>query len=776
VKENFLKLSENLVFLLVAAAAVISPLFFLPTTSEFFEFNKFTALLVITVLGLLIWAARMVLEKRAVFTRTPLDVPLIVFAAVVFVASAASIDNFISIIGHPQNLWPSFFPLLTLVLFYFMAVSNLKSKKHIKAILWILIASTTAASVVALSSYFAAYLPFEFAKIRSFNTVGVINRLALLQTLVIPISASLSIFTRSKTERPFVIGATLVMAFSLILINFWPVYIALLAAGLLVASQSLKNKLDKTQTGALAVISVFVILFLVIRFVPQVAQGTLGSWIVQKEPSSTENAQIDTPRERVVARQAAWDVAAQAVGKKPVLGTGPGTYQFVYTQLKPRYVNATDDWATRFNRSSSDFTEMIATLGIFGILAFLIFAVAALRFIWALIFKSQNSFSYLAVSAAIVGYIAVSFFVVSSFATEAVFFIALAALAVLAKAADESQVYEVTVELATLKSKFAWFPLAGPSSDLIKTSEGVKGAKSQVLPLLFLVVVAIFAVISAGYQIQAYRGEYFFRQSLLAARANDGNKTINFLQRAIAANARVDTYHRSLSQTSLNAATNLAQQGNLTDDQQRLLAQLAQVSIDQAKVASGYQILPLKLPGISAANVANWETLANVYLALIGSVGGADTHAVNSLSQAVALDPQNPILHDRLGQLYLRLGNTDLAQRKFEDSAIVKEDYGPGRFRLAKILIEKKGEVPRIVNELTLAKRFLDANDPAQAEIATLLDQYNKQLRDLQEQQKQQQLQASPSPGASPSPSPSPSASPSPSPSQSPSPSPSPSF
>jgi len=770
VKENFLKLSENIVFLLVALAAVCAPLFFLPTTAEFFEFNKFTALLIITVSGLLIWAARMVLEKRAVFTRTPLDVPLLVFTAVVFVASASSIDNFISIIGHPQNLWPSFFPVLTLVLFYFMAVSNLKSKKHIRAILWVLIASTTAASVVALSSYFAAYLPFEFAKIRSFNTVGVINRLALLQTLVIPISATIAIFTRSKTERPFAIAATLVMAFSLILINFWPVYVALLAAGLLVASQSLKTKLDKTQTGALAVISVFVVLFLVIRFVPQVAQGTLGAWIVQKDASVSENEQIDTPRERVVARQASWDVAAQAVGKKPVLGTGPGTYQFVYTQLKPRYVNASDDWATRFNRSSSDFTEMIATLGILGILAYLILAVAALRFIWALIFKSQNSLSYLAVSAAIVGYIAASFFVVSSFATAAVFFIALAALAVLAKASDESQVYEVTVELATLKSKFAWFPLAGPSSDLIKTSEGPKGAKSQILPLLFLVVVAIFAVIAAGYQIQAYRGEYFFRQSLLAARANDGNRTISSLQRAIAANARVDTYHRTLSQTSLNAATNLAQQGNPSEDQQRLLAQLAQVSIDQAKVASGYQILPLKLPGISAANVANWETLSNVYLALIGSVGGADTHAVNSLSQAVALDPQNPILHDRLGQLYLRLGNADLAQRKFEDSAIVKGDYGPGRFRLAKILIEKKGEVPRIVNELTLAKRFLDANDPAQAEISTLLDQYNKQLRDLQEQQAKQQPAASPSPGASPSPSPSPSASPSPTPSPSPSP------
>ena len=347
-KENFLKLSENLVFLLVALAAVCAPLFFLPTTSEFFEFNKFTALLIITAVGLLIWASRMVLEKRAVFTRTPLDIPLIVFVAVVFVASASSIDNFISIIGHPQNLWPSFFPLLVLVLFYFMAVSNLKSKKHIRAILWILIISTAVASLVALASYFAAYFPFEFAKIRSFNTVGVINRLALLQTFVIPIAATLAIFTRSKTERPFAIIATLVMAFSLILINFWPAYIGLLAAGLLIASQSLKTKLDKTQTGALAVIAVFVVLFLVIRFVPQVAQGTLGAWIIQKDPQAAENAQIDTPREKVVSRQASWDVAAQAVGKRPILGTGPGTFQLVYTQLKPKHVNPSHHSANMF--------------------------------------------------------------------------------------------------------------------------------------------------------------------------------------------------------------------------------------------------------------------------------------------------------------------------------------------------------------------------------------------------------------------------------------------
>jgi len=428
-------------------------------------------------------------------------------------------------------------------------------------------------------------------------------------------------------------------------------------------------------------------------------------------------------------------------------------------------------WVVRFEKPSSDFTEIVTTMGIFGTLAYLLFAVVILRFVWTLVFKSQNNAIYLPLSAAIIGFLVSNFIAVSSLATIIPFFVGLALLAILAKATNENFVYDVSVELATLRGKFSWFPI-GTTNDLIKTSPEGKGTKSQILPSIFLIVVLVISAVALRYQVNAYRAEYAYRQSIISARSNNGNQTVAALQNALRANPRVDTYHRVLSQISLNAALNLgAQPGQLDQNQQRLLLQLAQVAIDQGKVASGYQILPLRLPGISAANVANWETLAAVYQSMIGAINGSDVHAVNTLSQAVALDPQNPILHDRLGLLYQRINNKDLAQRKFEDSIIVKGDFGPAHYHLAQILIDTKGDVARIVNELNLAKRLLPENDQALQDIDKNLETYNKQLQELQAQNAQNRTNSQANPSPSPLNSPSTTASPSPSTSPSPSPS-----
>lgn len=782
-KDSFLKLSSGIILSLVTTIAIVIPLFFLPTTTEFFEYNKFVAVLLITIVGFAVWSVKMILEKRTIFTRTPLDIPLILLLIIYFISAYSSIDQFNSFFGAHGRIWPAFFPLAIIGAAYFLTASNLKNRKQVQLILWVLAFATTIASLIALSSYFGAFLPFEFAKIRSFNPVGIINRLAILQALVIPITISWAIYEKDKTSRAVATVFTLALAASFVLINFLPAYIPLVVSIVFLSLGTLRVKLTPTQQGHAAVLTVVILLFMVIRFVPQVAKGTLYQWIISKDEGVTEQQQIDTPKEKYLPFNASWDIAAQAIGKRPIFGTGPGTYQFIYTQLKPRYMNIGDDWVVRFDKSTSEFTETVATLGILGVLAYLLLLVVLIRFVWTLIFKSQHTIVYLPIAASILGYIVGSFFMVNSFATTATFFILAALLSTLAKATDEESVFDVTVELAALKNKLAWLPFGMPGQDpLIKTEIGDKGAKSQILPVIFGALVVVVAFFCLNYQVAAYKAEYFYRQSLLASRSNDGNRTVAFLQKAIAINGQIDTYHRALSQTVLNAAINLSQQKNLSDEQKQLLGQLAQVAIDQGKAASGYQILPLRLPGISSANVANWEVLSAAYQALIGSIQGADVHATNTLAQAVALDPQNPFLHNRLGSLYEKLGNTDLAQRKYEDAIIVKGDFGPAHYDLANLLIAKKGDVGTIASELTLAKKFLQKDDPAIGDINKKLDQYNKELSDLQQKAAQQQKEAqnSPQPTTSPSPSPSPKTSPTPSPeptpSEEPTPTPSPSL
>lgn len=763
VKENLVKLTNQLIFWLVAATTLAITLFFLPTTPSFFETNKFAFLLIAATLAAVFWAIRMFAERKFTITRTPLDIPILLLLVVTAIAAISSIDQYISLFGAHGRPWPSFFALAALTVFYFVATSSLKGRKQVEQVLWLLVGGTAIAAVVAILSYFSLYLPFDFATVRSFNPLGQASRLALLETFVIPICLSWAIAVANKFVKFTATTVAAVLIFSFILINFWPAYLALTAGLLVLLVGNLKGRITRQGQSTIAVLAVLTVLFLAIRFVPQVSSITLYSWILERDENLSLQEQLATPTEITLPQRTGWDIAAQTTGKRPLFGTGPGTYQFAYTQLKPRYLNQTDLWSVRFEKSSSDFTELLATTGIFGILAYLLLAIVIVRFTVSLIFKSQSGTLYLPIVAAIISYLVASLFATSSIATAFPFFLGLALLSVLAKATGESHVYDVTIEIAALKDRLAWFPLGTTSSDLVKTSTDGKTGHSQILPGVFLVLVTVIGLLALRHQINAYRADYNYRQSAIAAAGNDGNRAVSFLQRSIRVNPAVDTYHRILAQTSLNAAVNLSSRGNLTDDEQQLLTQLAQVAIDQAKIASGYQILPLRLPGISAANVANWETLAAVYQSLIGSVGGSDVHATNALTQAVNLDPQNPILHDRLGLLYQRLGNLDLAQRKFEDAVIVRGEFGPGHYHLAKVAIEKKSGVARIVSALSAAKQYLPADDPAIPEIDDLLSDYNKQLQDLQTPTPT----ASPSPGTSPSPSPPTSPSPSPSPSPS---------
>ncbi len=753
-KENYIRLSHQVIFYLIAATVGLLPLFFIPQTANFFEPNKFILLIVATAAGFVLWALRMVLEKRFTFTRSPLDLPILLFSALSFIAALSSLDQYISLVGAYGKPWPGFVAVATVCAFYFLATSNLKTRKQIEQIILVLIGSTTLASLVSLLSYFGRYFPFDFAKFHSFNTLGSPIGLALLQAIVIPLAVYWVISTKDRIL--FIIGtaAALVMILSLILINFPPAFLGPAAAVIFSASTMLKTKFTQSAKNGLVIIAVAAFLFLALRYVPQIAQNTLTAWISDKPQNVTPDQQIDTPKEVTLPQGAGWDIATSAIGKRPLFGTGPDTFAFAFTQLKPRNLNSTSLWPVSFDKSSSDFTEIIATEGLVGTIVYLILIAAALRFIGALVYKGSKPGSYLAVSSAIASAVVLAFFATSQLTNALVFFFVLAALNVLAKAGEEKHVSELTVEVATLRNHFNWFPLGG-NLGVLKTTGDKNTAKSQILPAVFLAAVVVVSFLALRYQISSFQGEYYYRQALLASAKNDGNKTLDFLQKAIVANPGVDAYHRSLAQTALAIALNLNQKKDLSDSDKQVLTQLVSVAVDQAKVASGYQILPLRVPGISAANVNNWATLADVYTNLIGSVSQTDVHAVNALSQAVNLDPENVILHDRLGLLYARVNNLDLAQRKFEDATIIKSDYGPAHYHLAKILITKKGDIQRIAQELALAKQYLPKDDPAMADIDTNLKDYNNQVTEAQQQQA---AASSQTPVITPSPSPTPAA------------------
>src|SRR3972149_3199266 len=76
------------------------PLIVIPLTSELFEFNKMVATYILTVLIVVFWLVRMVKERKVIFRRTILDIPLLIFLLSQLASTLVSFNTRTSFLGY----------------------------------------------------------------------------------------------------------------------------------------------------------------------------------------------------------------------------------------------------------------------------------------------------------------------------------------------------------------------------------------------------------------------------------------------------------------------------------------------------------------------------------------------------------------------------------------------------------------------------------------------------------------------------------------------------
>ncbi len=96
-------------------------------------------------LSAILWLAAMILAKHKNWRRTPLDKPIIIFAAVTLLASLAATN----ISFHPSGL----FKTLGLMLIFYWAYNNLHSKRIIRNVLLAFLLGASLNAIYALASY-----------------------------------------------------------------------------------------------------------------------------------------------------------------------------------------------------------------------------------------------------------------------------------------------------------------------------------------------------------------------------------------------------------------------------------------------------------------------------------------------------------------------------------------------------------------------------------------------------------------------------------------------
>ena len=396
---------------------------------------------------------------------------------------------------------------------------------------------------------------------------------------------------------------------------------------------------------------------------------------------------------------AGWSIALDIFKnwRTALIGTGPETFLNIFPHLKSEYLNLTDMWNIRFNSSSSEILELLTTVGFLG-------TVFLLRSIYkpvVLVIKEARSkkaspimlFSALLALASFVAMLIIPAGVVLYF----VFFLGLIFLNLSLKAETDS-VNDFVINMAAFS----------PSSE----NEAKK--RSVILPLFFFVLGFFGLIFFWSSAARAYLANITSYQASQTLQKNV-TQGYNLQIKAYQLDPYNSVYRVNFSQTSMALANQIAQEKDLSDEDKKNVTQLIQQAIREAKNATE----------LDPDNVLVWENLSRIYQQLIGFVSGSSDWTIAAYSQAISLDPSNPVLRLELGGVYLGLKDLDQAQKLFEVAIALKPNWPNAHYNLAAALKLKKAYQPALA-QLQTASKLLDPQSDDAKKIETEIQDLQK--------------------------------------------------
>ncbi len=413
-----------------------------------------------------------------------------------------------------------------------------------------------------------------------------------------------------------------------------------------------------------------------------------------------------------------------------LFGSGFGTFATDFTRFKQAIFNQNQTlWTLTFFRSSSFVLELLATTGVVGFLSFVFLAYKAL--------KQKPLFIPFAIA------VLTSVLLPFSPVVVVLFFVLLGLFSVHQSFSDKKDYYDVSLALVTLMNGLV----------SVQAADARPRGLSRALPSFFFLLILILV---GGLGFLSYRyalSNKIFQDSLVAASQNKGSDAYNKQSEAINLVNYSDAYQRLFSQTNIalaNSLSNSVPKGSSPSAQTtQTIYTLIQQGINSARFATS----------LSPLSAVNWQNLSSIYRSLIGFGQNADSFAVLTSQQAVALDSTNPQEYLNLGGLYYQLKIYDKAAEQFRIAINLKPDFANAYYNLAHTQ-EQQGDTKGALATLTQVKELVK-NDPANLKIV------NDEIAALQKgqtAQTQQQGTVPLPPQTTPVPIPAPSTSPTPTP------------
>lgn len=368
--------------LLMILAAMI-PLWFLPLPLPVaLEFGREVAFSLIIMAAFILWLLSLLTRGEM---RYPSSILLWIggLLAVAFGASTFFSKAPLVSLTYGDPLAEKFSTLLLGLILMVVSSCLYIKEKDIKRFLGILIMATGISGVIAffqlawgisLLGYISSY-----GQGASFNVIGTMNGFALfLVTMFIVTLGLLFSSLKIKTKGIYILTAVLlILMLDLMMIHFHTAWMVLLGSlifffGLMFMRMRGIALRENIQYGGSRIrgldwrYSILILLIALCVVMLVVKTPVFGSANLPAEVSPSFSATLSIGKQ-----------VFNANTRQMLLGSGPTTFNLDWAQYRDPLINQTQFWNVLFTQGFSWFATLAPTVGIFGILAFMLFAVTA---------------------------------------------------------------------------------------------------------------------------------------------------------------------------------------------------------------------------------------------------------------------------------------------------------------------------------------------------------------------------------------------------------------
>jgi O-antigen ligase len=366
---------------------ILVPIIFLSNTSELFEFNKMIVTYLLTIFIVCSWLLLLISEKKFIFRRTPLDLPILLFLLFQTISLAFSIDSRTSFLGYYSRFNGGLVSLFCYAFLYWAYVTFMDRKSTLKALsisLWTSIVVAVYASLehfgfslscLFTSGTFGVSCWVQDVQDRVFATMGQPNWLAAYLVVLLPVFISLAVSAKNLTRKIiFSISGLLLLITILFTKSQSGIGVMLVILGLYLFLLLLKIRSFKALfSGAAIFLLLIVINFHTITYSFHALTYIFTTKDVTAVAKQASLHQVGGTSSTLI-RRIVWQGAVNiwlSSAKTFWLGTGPETFAMAYYQHRPLAHNYTSEWELLYNKAHNEFFNYLATTGILGLVSYL---------------------------------------------------------------------------------------------------------------------------------------------------------------------------------------------------------------------------------------------------------------------------------------------------------------------------------------------------------------------------------------------------------------------